>query len=256
MDNEFDKDRVVNPNSNNINIKASSDVTIDGVSRIGTEAVSSDKTEYKNTAENIAAYNSMIKNKKEEVKEEIQYNEVSKGKIIFVGVFFLFIIVFVMFLPEIQNYFDGLINSTKNKEIINGKLVCKLDSTSSNFNLSYIQEIRFKNSLPTSLVYTKKIIGNGISDIKNLEDENKKCSNLSDTVKNVNGVRVECDLSNGEVTERQYIDYNNLDLDKVNAAYAEAGGFYPKIDSSKNINNIKKDIVAAGYSCNIVEDVK
>ena len=58
------------------------------------------------------------------------------------------------------------------------------------------------------------------------------------------------------VTERQYIDYNNLDLDKVNAAYAEAGGFYPKIDSSKNINNIKKDIVAAGYSCNIVEDVK
>ena len=81
MDNEFDRDRVVNPNSNNINIKASSDVTIDGVSRIGTEAVSSDKTEYKNTAENIAAYNSMIKNKKEEVKEEIQYNEESKGKI-------------------------------------------------------------------------------------------------------------------------------------------------------------------------------
>ena len=83
---------------------------------------------------------------------DINYKPPGKFKIFVLIVFFFGLVAFIIFLPEIQAYVDEYVlgNSTANEEITSGKLVCKLDSNTTNLDKSFERIFSFQDKKLTS----------------------------------------------------------------------------------------------------------
>ena len=81
-------------------------------------------------------------------KVEVEYKPPSKFKIGLMLFFFVIILAFIIFLPEVTQYMSDLFDK-KDKtviEITTGKLVCKLDSTTANLDKNYVRTFQFTDN--------------------------------------------------------------------------------------------------------------
>ena len=62
-------------------------------------------------------------------------------------------------------------------------------------------------------------------------------------------VTVSCSSKKGEVSNKQIIDYEKIDKNKVTSAYTEAGGVYPEFNKGQNIDEIESKMTSSGYKC-------
>lgn len=195
--------------------------------------------------------NGGVDNNQNNDNPDINYKPPGKFKIFVLIVFFFGLVAFVIFLPEIQAYVDEYVfgNSTANEEITSGKLVCKLDSNTTNLDKSFERIFSFQDKKLTSAKFVTTTKGDVSLDENTLNEINNTCNIIKQNVSSIKGVDVSCLLESGKMTETETFDYKLFDFDTVTAAYTEAGGEVIEYEYGYDIDKINTMMLQAGYSC-------
>lgn len=186
--------------------------------------------------------------KKVEIKD---YTPPSKAKIILLIIFFIALILFIIFLPQISsmisNYKSG-VNYQKQEEITTGKLVCTLSATTKELDKEYEITFDFTDKKTKKSKYI--IITRGDSTTENSLDElNEKCNNLKKETDGLDGFSIKCDYTDTKLVETQYFNLETIDKEKLGAAFTEAGGILPTYEFNQDIDSIEKNMKASKYTC-------
>lgn len=183
---------------------------------------------------------------------EIDYKPPGKFKIFLMIIFFIFIIAFALFLPEISEYINlykaGKLNQVS-EEITSGKLTCTLKSNTANLDMDYTRVFYFTDLRLKSADFKVVTRGDPTQDEQTLDGLNQKCVKLSQSTKSLSGINVSCDYTDGKLTEHQKFEYASINVEEIDSAFAEAGGNLPEFKNDQDITDIEKKMNSAGYSC-------
>ena len=185
-------------------------------------------------------------------KVEVNYTPPSKGKTVALIMFFVFLIAFVIFLPEISTLVNKLKSGNQEEgtqKITTGKLTCNYSTNTANLDKDYRLVFMFTDNKLEKLDYTTTTKGDPSLDAKTMDDLADKCKLLKEFTGSVSGISVSCDYSEGKLIERQSFDYASLDTDGLDSAYAEAGGTNPQYANGQDMDGIEKNMNASGYTC-------
>ena len=259
--NTTNNDNVVS--SNNINNNTYQNTNFQNENSTGTDNSNVSTTNVSSQSENIAqnptnSEEMNINNKDSYVNEnlkkvEINYTPPSKFKVISMIFMFILIIGFVVFLPEITtmiNMYKASKNEDKKEIITTGKLECVLKSNTSNLDIEYLRVFMYTDSKLESADYTITTKGDIDLDAENLSEMNSTCKLLGKYTENLNGIKVKCTLSENKLIEKQSFKFSDINKDEIDSAFAEAGGTYPNYNVGDSIDEIEKNMYAAGYTCN------
>lgn len=194
--------------------------------------------------DNGAAVNEKLK------KVEVNYTPPSRFKMVMLVLFFIALIAFVIFLPDI----NSMINKYKagnqdGEKITSGVLKCTLQSNTSELDLDYLREFYFTNSKLEKAKFTLTTKGDPSLDADRLGEANQKCMALEKESEDLTGVEVSCKYSDGKLIESQTYEFQGIDNEKLDSAFTEAGGTKPEFSYGQNIDDIEKTMVSAGYTC-------
>lgn len=185
-------------------------------------------------------------------KVEVNYTPPSKGKTILLILFFIALIAFVIFLPEITEMIDKM-KSEKNApadvKITQGTMKCTYKTNTTNLDKDYRIVFGFTDNKLETLDYRITTKGDATLDEKTLDSLADTCKKLKEEVKKIDGVSVSCDYSEGKLTEKQVFTYSDIEEKKLDAAYAESGGTMPQYSYRQDMDSIEKSMNAAGYTC-------
>lgn len=185
-------------------------------------------------------------------KVEVQYTPPSKGKTVALIMFFIFLILFVIFLPEVTTIVDKLLGKNQEEvaqKITTGKLVCEFSTNTANLDKDYKLIFGFSNNKLEKLNYTTTTKGDPSLDAETMDDLANRCKMLKEFTSSVTGVNVTCDYSEGKLVENQDFDYASLDTEGLDSAYTEAGGTNPQYTNGQDMDSIEKNMNASGYTC-------
>lgn len=184
-------------------------------------------------------------------KVEVEYKPPSKFKIGLMLFFFVLILAFIIFLPEVTQYMSDLFDK-KDKtviEITTGKLVCKLDSTTANLDKNYVRTFQFTDNKIEKVTFKTTTRGDITQDEATLNELNKQCTDIRDGLESLNGASIECDYQNGKLVETEKFDLATYDYEQTSAAYTEAGADMLKFDNGEDVDKVKTSMLQAGFSC-------
>lgn len=184
---------------------------------------------------------------KEEPKEE---KEASTFKRIMGIVLIILFIVMVFYLPEITDFIDDY-KARKNPppEIVDGVSICKLSKTSENLDIDIVATFKIINKKLQRLEYVTTSKGDKEKDKEELSKLKSDCELVKLEAGELDGITISCSLNNGIITNKQVLDYEKLDVNKVTSAYIEAGGIYTEFKKNDNIDKIEAKMKSNGYEC-------
>lgn len=195
------------------------------------------------------------KEKKEIVRTEAEEKGYSRRRVGTI-IFFIALIAFVIFLPDIRNLIVAYKTHVEEEEVDSGKLICTLDRSTDDFDITYTETFNFKQYKLKTYTYKVETKGDSNKDIAKFQELYNACDNLSRTVgmSKLSGIIVDCSYVEGDdkVVQTQNFDYNTIDKNGVKSAYTEAGVEYPEFELDDNINEIEKSVLAGGFSCSKV----
>lgn len=180
------------------------------------------------------------------------YKPPSKFKRFLLVVFMIFIILLVIFLPEVDTYvkkYLGMTNEPGSNEITTGRLICKTTNNGNVFTYDYNYVFNYTDKKLDLLTYTNTAKGSATEDSELLDARYAECQELSRHADGIEGVTVTCELNPSSVVEKQVIDYNKYNRDEMITAFVEAGGNYPDFELGADIDKISKRMTASNYSC-------
>lgn len=185
-------------------------------------------------------------------KANEEYKPNSKFKSVMLFLFFAGLIAFIIFLPQIQSfistYSDG--GYEEAPKIVNGKLVCELKTNTENLNVEYESIFSMSDNKLFALKHSVSTKGDRNLDAETLDALNEKCEKLKDATAEVKGLSVSCKYDNTTITQTENFTYNELEEEKLDAAFAEAGGTYSGFDKNQDMDAIEKEMKQNGYTCN------
>lgn len=171
-------------------------------------------------------------------------------KRVLAALLFISLMAMIYFLPEITSYINELKEKNNQQDISEGTLICSLKKTSENLDINIEAMFYFSNKQMYKLSYNTVSTGDKVEDATELKDLNDKCLLLKDEAGQLDGVTISCSLNNGVNSNKQILDYEKLDLNKVTSAYTEAGGIYPgEFKKSEDISKIESEMISNGYKC-------
>ena len=184
-------------------------------------------------------------------KVEVEYKPPSKFKIGLMLFFFVLILAFIIFLPEVTQYMSDLFDKKDNTviEITTGKLVCKLDSTTANLDKNYVRTFQFTDNKIEKVTFKTTTRGDITQDEDTLNELNKQCTDIRDGLESLIGASIECDYQNGKLVETEKFDLATYDYEQTSAAYTEAGADMLKFDNGEDVDRVKTSMLQAGFSC-------
>ena len=211
----------------------------------------------------------VIKSKKETVAEEVKlrekrieehikqanenYKPNSKATNFFLIIFLIFIIVFTVFLPQIHNFVSRLQNGDFNKQeevkIINGTLKCTYENSSSTLDYVYEYNFKFKKNLLISYDRSTTTKGDAALDEDSLNKLKDNCKIMKNESLNIDGIEVMCGIESNSVKTTEVFELKNIKTDSLTPAYIEAGGEMPEYDVERNMDDLEKNMKAAGFTC-------
>ena len=195
-----------------------------------------------------------VKESKEERLKRIEneYKPISKAKAVLLVMFFVLLIAFVIFLPEITTFVNkyraGELNQ-QDEKIREGRLICELTSNSTNLTYEHKWTFGFSDNKLIDLYYTTTTLGDVSKDGEVLDGLSNRCNILSAEAKKIAGVTVTCDYTDGKLIEKQNFTYSELDQELLDAAFSEAGGNSPTYIDKQDMDGIEKDMKASGATC-------
>lgn len=171
-------------------------------------------------------------------------------KRVLAALLFISLMAMIYFLPEITSYINELKEKNNQQDISDGTLICSLKKTSENLDINIEAMFYFSNKQMYKLSYNTVSTGDKVEDATELKALNDKCLLLKDEAGQLDGVTISCSLNNGVNSNKQILDYEKLDLNKVTSAYTEAGGVYPgEFKKSEDISKIESEMISTGYKC-------
>ena len=176
----------------------------------------------------------------------------SNFKYYLTAILFIFLILMVIFLPEISSFISNAIDQKEQEklpEVTSGTLYCKLDTNDDNLDYSYEAAFKFKNKQMYQLTFTTVTKGDAQLDALQLSEMKSSCDLLDQQTLELEGIFVSCSLSNGVLENKQVINYDAIDVDSVTTAYLEAGGTYPNYRYLQNIDDIEQEMNSSNYTC-------
>ena len=183
--------------------------------------------------------------------KEVTYKPTSKGNTILLVVFFIFLIIFIVFLPDIQNLI-ALRNAPKAEveDIKTGQLVCTIESSTVNLDREITRVFKFTDNKLQSAKFTTYIRGDATKDEEVLNELAAQCNTIKDNVKDLSGITVSCTHEEGSLTETESFDYDSYNAEEVSAAYTEAGGSVLEFEKDQDIELIMSNMRQGGFTCN------
>ena len=167
-------------------------------------------------------------------------------------IFFGGLVAFIIFLPEIQAYIAEYGSVGKGQtEITDGRLICTLDTNTTNLDKSFERTFIFADKKLESATFTTTTKGDITKDEKTLDELSNTCKMKKEYVSSISGIGITCDYSDGLLTEKEHFDYKDFDMEKVKTAYAEAGVDVIEYEYGYDIDKIKTSMLQAGFSCKI-----
>lgn len=185
-------------------------------------------------------------------KVEINYTPPSKGKVVLLVLFFIALLGFIIFLPEISSFTSKITSGNvepKEEIITTGKLKCSLSTNTTNLDKDYYLVFRFTDSKLEKTEFTITTKGDVTLDEETLNKLASNCKQLKENVKDMTGVVIQCNYTEGKLEEIQSFDLNVVDNKKLDAAFTEAGGNNPEYQYGQDIDTIERNMNASGYSC-------
>ena len=199
------------------------------------------------TVDNNAMINENLQ--KVEIKN---YTPPSKFKIFLLIVFFLLLIAFIMFLPDISSqiriYMSGANEPVEKEVITTGKLICSLSTNTTDLDKEYEFEFSYTDSKLKTTKYVVYTRGDTTTETV-LDELAEKCKTLKANTEEIEGVSVKCEYSDGKLMEKQIFELEKIDTEKLDAAFTEAGGLLPSYKYDQEIDGIEKNMKASNYSC-------
>ena len=184
-------------------------------------------------------------------KVEVEYKPTSTGNTVMLVIFFIALILFVVFLPDIQTLIAlRKEEPTEEKEIMTGNLVCTLESNTVNLDRTFTRVFSYTDKKLQSAKFTTVIRGSSTLDAEALDEINNQCKQIHDNVEEMNGVTVTCNYEEGKVTEKESFDYTLYDIEAVSAAYIEAGGSVVEFQQDQDIDSVMTLMRQSGFTCN------
>ena len=183
---------------------------------------------------------------------EVEYKPPSKFKLVILILFFAGLIAFVMFLPEIKEYVEDFQNRGKKNEtekITTGRLKCSLKSNTKTLDKNYDLVFKFTDNKLEKTEFTITNKGDPTSDEKELDELESSCKILEKAAESLDGLYVKCSNKTGILTEVQNMDLKELDLEKLDSAFTEAGANNPEYKYQQDMDEIEKQMNASGYTC-------
>ena len=182
---------------------------------------------------------------------EINYQPPSKVKVVIMVVFFFLMVGFVLFLPQITEMIE-MYKDSKNQvdvKITTGVLTCTTNSRTQTLDQERTFAFTFEDSKLQKTVYKIFYRGDAGSDEKELTDLSDTCKVLENEVKGIAGVNIKCNLTSGSFEETQTYELASVEFEKLEPAFAEAGGTYPEYKYEADIDKVEGEMNASGYSC-------
>ena len=204
--------------------------------------------EDKNTSNTQTDRTAVINEKLKQV--EINYTPPSKAKVVLLVLFFIALLGFIIFLPDITSYMRALQSGgTVEEKITTGRLTCTLDSNTKDIDKNYELVFHFESNKlqKTSITITTR--GDASLDEEKLNALADTCKQLKKNVEKIDGVSIQCEYLDGRLVETQNYDLASLDSTKLDSAFSEAGGVKPEYEKDQDIDKLERNMNASGYSC-------
>ncbi len=183
---------------------------------------------------------------------EVNYTPPSKAKTILLVIFFVLLIGFVVFLPEISTFIENY-QANKNQpdveKITTGRMKCSLSTSTTNLDKNLEFVFRFTDNKLEKFEYTVMTRGDATLDEKTLDELATTCKQLASETESISGVTIQCEYMDSSVTEIQTFELKDIDQSKLDAAYTEAGGTHPEFPYGQDMDVIEKTMNASGYTC-------
>ncbi len=181
------------------------------------------------------------------------YTPPSKFKLFLLILFFIILIAFVLFLPEItalvKKYQQGGVEYEKEEVITTGKLSCVLETNTKDLDKEYDYTFSFTDTKLTKTKFITVTRGDSTTDTVELDTLASTCEKLNKEVKDLEGITIKCDYQEGKLVESETIELDLIDEEKLSSAFSEAGGILPGYTYQQDIDEIEKNMKVAGYTC-------
>lgn len=192
-----------------------------------------------------------VNNEEKLKKVEVEYKDPGKANTVMLIIFFIALIAFVIFLPELQTLIAAYkAGPVQTEEITTGKLVCELSSSTVNLDRDIKRVFLYTDKKLQSAKFTTIIRGDATLDEAALDEFNAQCEQIKENVKSLDGVSVSCEYENGKLTEKETFEYETYKIEDVTAAYTEAGGTVLEFAYEQDIDAIMKSMRQGGFTCN------
>ncbi len=235
----FSPNNISNNNQTGIQT-VSTNITTPNVS----EVVSNNNLSMPDTNEpnivNITPVNDNVNNDSNESKN-------GKFKSILLVIFFVLLFGFIMFLPQISEFFQTGKSNYNSKEVLNGVLVCTSEKNNDVTTTYYQMDLKFSQKKLQSSEYNVTVES---EDDSKIQSSDKECKTVREKATDIEGIDVMCTSSDNISTMIQDYNYKLIDNSKL-TKFTEAGGFYPEFKYNDDIYNIQSKMVKAGYDCEV-----
>lgn len=184
-------------------------------------------------------------------KPEKEYKAPSKAKTGAMIFFFICIIAFIVFLPEIESFIRlNVLSKPPEEEVItSGTLVCTLEDNTANLTIERTREFAFTDNKLDSAKFTTVTKGDSVSDEETLNTTYEKCRSIKEGTDSLTGVNITCVQEEGKVHTTESFDFSKYDSEKVSAAYTEAGASMLEYDYQTNIDDIMTNMLRSEFNC-------
>lgn len=180
------------------------------------------------------------------------YTPPSKYRYFLLIMFFFVLLGIIIFLPELTRIVNLKLSGGNNQPevIVDGTLECTLKKTGTSLDVVFNAKFNYTDEKLDKLTFTTTTNGDSKQDSELFNENYNKCQLLKDSMTNISGVAIRCDLNSSSVATVEIVNYNTVDLTKATSAFAEAGGTFPEFESREDISKIEREMNASGYTCN------
>lgn len=180
-------------------------------------------------------------------------------KTLFAFVFLIGMIVMVLFLPKISEYFESKQSDSGNNNgnngekntISKGTLLCNKIKTDKNDDYTYEIKIVFDNKKIETAKYTTKIES---YDNPAMIERKTKCDNASNIAASLTGVTKECRLNDTVYVTIENYKFKELNTNEL-TSYVEAGGTNPEYKYGQDVYEVQKDLIKKEYDCEVLSTI-
>ena len=144
---------------------------------------------------------------------------------------------------------SGELEEKEEVKITDGKLLCNYKKSSEYLDYEYEYTFVFsKNRLET---YDKSVTvkGDASLDKDTLDKMKSNCNEMKTESNKIAGITVSCNSDTNKSKTTEKIEPKDFETGSITSAYTEAGGEYPEYNYEQDMDDIEKNMKAAGFTC-------